>query len=104
VDTVVIPDISVICDKDKLDNKGCNGAPDFIVEIVSASNSAHDYVKKLNLYLDYGVHEYWIVNPINRTVLIYFFEKEITPFRYDFEDTIKVNIYEDLYLCLKDIN
>ncbi|MDE7479609.1 MAG: Uma2 family endonuclease, partial [Lachnospiraceae bacterium] len=60
---IVEPDISVICDPNKLTDKGCSGAPDWIIEIASPSNPSHDYVKKLNLYLDAGVREYWIVNP-----------------------------------------
>lgn len=56
--TVAEPDISVICDPNKLTDRGCTGAPDWIVEIVSPSNSRHDYVRKLNLYMDAGVREY----------------------------------------------
>lgn len=63
--TVVIPDISVICDSSKLTDKGCSGAPDWIIEIVS-SNAIHDYLLKLNLYQAYGVREYWIVDPKSR--------------------------------------
>ena len=69
--TVVEPDISVICDPNKLTDQGCAGAPDWIIEIVSPSTSSHDYVRKLNLYLDAGVKEYWIVDPHNRKVLVY---------------------------------
>jgi len=97
--TIVEPDLSVICDKTKLTDKGCSGAPDWIIEIVSPSTSSHDYVHKLNLYLDAGVREYWIVNPQLQTVDIYFFEEN--PFgiqHYTFRDTVKVNIYDDLYL------
>ena len=53
-DTVVEPDISVICDRDKLTDKGCSGAPDWIIEIISPSNPGHDYIRKLNLYADAG--------------------------------------------------
>ena len=59
--TIVEPDISVICDKSKLTDRGCTGAPDWIIEIVSPSNSSHDYILKLNLYANAGVREYWIV-------------------------------------------
>lgn len=59
----VEPDISVICDKDKLDNRGCNGAPDWIIEIASPSNQHMDYEIKLFKYRSAGVREYWIVNP-----------------------------------------
>ncbi len=60
---IVEPDISVICNPDKLTDRGCTGAPDWIIEIVSPGNSSHDYIRKLNLYADTGVREYWIVNP-----------------------------------------
>lgn len=56
----VEPDISVICDKTKLDDRGCNGAPDFIIEIVSPGNPEHDYITKLGKYKAAGVREYWI--------------------------------------------
>ncbi len=96
---VVEPDISVICDPNKLTDRGCTGAPDWIVEIVSPSNSSQDYIRKLNLYADAGVREYWIVNPINQSVYVYFLEKD--KFRttaYTLQDKIKVNIYDDLWI------
>ncbi|SKA11011.1 Putative restriction endonuclease, partial [Carboxydocella sporoproducens DSM 16521] len=68
---VVQPDISVICDRTKLDDKGCLGAPDWIIEVVSPSHTSHDYVRKLNLYERFGVREYWIVNPDSRHILVY---------------------------------
>ncbi|GAW29147.1 MULTISPECIES: Uma2 family endonuclease [unclassified Carboxydocella] len=68
---VVQPDISVICDRTKLDDKGCLGAPDWIIEVVSPSHASHDYVRKLNLYERFGVREYWIVNPDSRHILVY---------------------------------
>jgi Uma2 family endonuclease len=71
VKTVVQPDILVVCDKSKLDRKGCKGAPDLIMEIVSSSSASMDYVKKLNLYERHGVKEYWIVNPENKTAMVY---------------------------------
>lgn len=99
---IVEPDISVICDLHKLTDKGCTGAPDWIVEIVSPGNPGHDYIKKLNLYADAGVREYWIVNPQNQTVFVYFFEK--TAFKaqpYTFNDKIEANIYDDFYIDLQ---
>jgi len=67
-DTVVQPDLAVICDKTKIDHRGCKGAPDFIIEILSATTARHDRVIKFNLYLKAGVKEYWIVDPDERTV------------------------------------
>lgn len=96
---VVEPDISVICDSNKLTDRGCTGAPDWIVEIVSPSNSSHDYIRKLNLYADSGVREYWIVNPIKKTIFVYHLEE--TKFEadsYTFQNKIKVNIYDDLWI------
>lgn len=100
----VEPDISVICDKDKIDDRGCNGAPDFIIEIVSPSNAGHDYLTKLNLYKAAEVREYWIVNPSRQTILIYYFEKDVWADSYSFSDKIKVNIYEDLYLDFSELS
>jgi Uma2 family endonuclease len=68
---VVIPDLSVICDKSGLGENKYIGVPDLIIEILSPSNQAHDLVVKLNLYMQYGVKEYWIVNPILNIVQIY---------------------------------
>lgn len=103
--TVVEPDISIICDKDKLTDRGCTGAPDWIIEIVSPGNPGNDYVRKLNLYLDSGVREYWIVEPIGETVSVYRLEKkEIRAEEYTFKDKIKAGIYEDLWIDFKEIS
>ncbi len=97
--TVVEPDISVICDLRKLTDRGCTGAPDWIIEIVSPSTSSHDYIRKLNLYADAGVREYWIVNPMNQSVYVYFLaEDKFRTSAYTGKDKIKVNIYDDLYI------
>ncbi|NBI77101.1 Uma2 family endonuclease, partial [Lachnospiraceae bacterium] len=72
------PDISVICDTDKLNNHGCNGAPDWIIEIVSPSSRPMDYYTKLSLYRTAGVREYWIVDPEKNRILVYNFETEDT--------------------------
>ena len=71
VDTMVEPDISVVCDSDKLDKIGCKGAPDFVVEILSPSSLRHDRVTKFNLYQEAGVREYWIVDPESQTVQVF---------------------------------
>ena len=97
--TIVQPDIMIVCDKDKLDGKRCNGAPDFIIEIISPSNPSDDYIRKLYYYKNYGVREYWIVDPIAQTVLVYFFEQNSFNVRqYSFRDKIKVSIYGDLWI------
>ena len=97
--TIVEPDISVICDEDKLTDRGCTGAPDWIIEIVSQGNPRQDYVLKLNLYNEAGVREYWIVDPAKSSVFVYFLEESnFKAEAYTFNDKIKVNIYEDLYI------
>lgn len=102
---IVEPDISVICDRNKLTERGCTGAPDWIIEIVSPSTSSHDYVRKLNLYLDAGVKEYWIVNPMLRSVYVYFLEEDkFRTMAYSFEDTIRVSIYDDLCITLSELD
>jgi Uma2 family endonuclease len=69
--TVVQPDLCVVCDLEKLDEKGCLGSPDLIIEIVSKGNSKKDLVTKFDLYQENGVTEYWIVNPSEKDVHIY---------------------------------
>ncbi len=92
--TYLEPDISVICDKNKLTDDGCNGAPDWIIEIVSASSRQMDYNKKLFKYRSAGVREYWIADPVNLRVTVYNFEQD-TFEEYSFSDKIKAGIYED---------
>lgn len=92
------PDISVICDKDKLDDAGCHGAPDFIVEIVSPSSRRMDYSIKQYKYCDAGVKEYWIVDPFKETITVYNYQLDDAPIIYRFTDTIKVHVFDDLYI------
>ena len=99
----VEPDISVICDKSKLTDKGCSGAPDWIIEITSPSNTENDYNIKLFKYRTAGVREYWIVNPRTKTVTVYDFEKEEHSNQYNFDDTIPVCIYEDFSINIADL-
>ena len=89
----VEPDISIICDKDKITDKGCHGAPDWIIEIISPRNKEMDYFKKLFKYQTAGVREYWIVDPIKEMVMVYRFDKE-TMEEYSFGEDIPVGIYE----------
>lgn len=71
VDTTVQPDLAVICDKNKLDDKGCRGAPDWIIEVLSPSTALKDMDKKRWLYEQHGVQEYWIIHPTDRWVMVY---------------------------------
>ena len=88
------PDISVICDLSKLDEKGCHGAPDWVIEIVSPSSKPRDYVKKMLKYGTAGVKEYWIVDPEKKLITVYQFEKEIME-QYPFGVDVPVGIYDD---------
>lgn len=96
--TIVQPDIMVVCDKNKLDEKRCNGAPDFIIEITSPGNSSDDYIRKLYYYKKYGVREYWIVDSKRKIITVNFFENNIVSVQYPFDSIIKVNIYDDLFI------
>lgn len=88
----VEPDIAVICDKNKLDDKGCHGASDFIIEIVSPSSIKMDYMLKLFKYRSAGVREYWIVDPDKQMVRTYNFVENETA-DYPFSENIPVEIY-----------
>ena len=101
--TVVQPDIMIVCDKSKLEENRCNGAPDFIIEIVSPSNQADDYIRKLYYYQNHGVREYWIVDPKKKRIFVNYFEGGILSVPYTFDSTVKVNIYEDLYIDFAEI-
>lgn len=94
----VEPDISVICHEEKLDEKGCHGAPDWVIEIVSPSSRKMDYVRKTALYQETGVREYWIVDPKKEMVTIYKADQWDIPVCHSFSERIQVGIYEDLYL------
>ena len=100
--TYVEPDISVICDKNKIDDYGCNGAPDWIIEVASPSSKRLDYFTKLFKYQASRVREYWIVDPLKETIDVYYFESE-TMERYNFNEVVKVGIYEDLEIDFSKI-
>lgn len=97
----VEPDISVICDKNKLTDKGCNGAPDWIIEIVSPSSKRMDYLIKLFKYRNAGVKEYWIVDPEKNRIMAYNFVHD-TIEEYAFGDDVPVGIYEDFSIKISD--
>ena len=88
------PDLSVICDRNKLTEEGCKGAPDWVIEIVSPASRSMDYNKKLFKYRTAGVREYWIVDPMKQGIMVYNFEHE-TFEEYTFSDKVKAGIYED---------
>lgn len=92
----VEPDLSMICDKDKLDDRGCIGAPDWIIEIISPSTERMDYGIKLFKYRSAGVREYWIINPLSKTVNVYDFEYNEKTGQYTFDDDILSCVFKDL--------
>lgn len=99
----VEPDISVICDKSKLTELGCNGAPDWVIEVTSPSNPQNDYGIKLFKYRTAGVREYWIVNPQKKSIMVYDLENEKKSNQYTFEEDVPVCIYEDLHICISSL-
>ena len=105
--TVVQPDIYVVCDLSKLDDRGCLGAPDLIIEIVSPKNSRRDVKDKFEIYQQHGVREYWIVNPNDEYVNVFVLdEKGKFQFSgmYAGDDKIPVNIFNgDLSIDLTEV-
>ena len=101
--TYVEPDISVICDKNKLDDYGCNGAPDWIIEVVSPSSRKMDYSTKNTAYLNAGVREYWIVDPAKERTTVYRYEDDAAPMLFTFNHPITVGIYSDLTITIADL-
>ena len=99
----VVPDVTVVCDRDKLDNRGCNGAPDWVIEVVSPSSVKMDYERKKKLYQESGVEEYWIVDLEKGRVKVYRFTEDVQERDYSLTDTVKVGIYEDLELDLRGL-
>lgn len=99
----VEPDISVICDESKLEENGCNGAPDWIIEIASPSTSSLDYGIKLFKYRTAGVREYWIINPVTHTVNVYDLEAEKGTYQYSFDDNVPACIYDDLTIQISKL-
>ena len=93
----VEPDISIICDSDKLNDKGCFGAPDWIIEIVSPSSRQTDYYKKLFKYRTAGVREYWAADPDREIVTVYNFERD-TMVEYSFGEEVPAGIFEGFSL------
>lgn len=100
--TYVEPDVSVICDPDKLNDKGCNGAPDWIIEVVSVESRRRDYSTKMFKYQESGVREYWIVDPMKDRITVWNFENDDTE-EYSFKDKVKAGIYPDLYIDFAEI-
>ena len=98
--TYVEPDLAIICNKDKLTERGCNGAPDITIEIVSPGNANHDYVTKLAKYQQAGVREYWIINPELQKTLVMNFKNPAHTGEYIFDETITSGVLEGLSVCI----
>lgn len=106
IKTVVQPDLVVVCNRERLDKRGCLKAPDLIVEILSPYTSSKDSVKKFNLYEREGVREYWVVRPDEQTVAVFRLDANNRygrPDMYTAEDKIKVGIFDSLVIDLQDI-
>lgn len=106
VDTVVEPDITVVCDRNKIDAHGCKGAPDLIIEILSPSSLRTDRLIKLRLYQRAGVLEYWIVDPENRTVQVLLMDEKgmLLPHEeYGKNDIAKVNVLSGCFIELSKV-
>lgn len=103
---VVQPDISVICDKSKLTDKGCTGSPNMIVEVVSPYNPSNDYIRKAGLYEKYKVQEYWIINPMKKNILVYNLTDTgyDTPNMYSFDDVVPVSIFKELNIDFSSLD
>lgn len=101
--TFVEPDVSVICDEKKLSDRGCEGAPDLVVEVVSPSNPEMDYVSKLNLYREAGVHEYWICDPRRERVLVYRFGTDDVMSLYAFSSSVPAEVLPGFEVTFADI-
>lgn len=101
-DTYVEPDLCVICDPARLSERGCEGAPDWVVEVVSKSSRELDYYIKLVKYCAAGVRVYWIVDPLERMVRVYNFANEDETADFSFDENIPVFLYPDFSLRISD--
>lgn len=101
-DTYVEPDVSVICDPGKLSDRGCEGVPDWVIEVVSKSSIERDYFLKLMKYWEGGVRSYWIIDPAKRIVRVYDFMNEADTKDYSFEEMVPVAIYPGFGIRIAD--
>ena len=102
-DTVVQPDLLVVCDKTKLDGKSCKGAPDLVIEIVSPSSSRHDRLLKFNKYLESGVKEYWIVEPHDKIVTVFSFQENAIAVPYGETGKIPLGVLPECVINLQPV-
>ncbi len=104
-DSVVQPDLSVICDPSKLDKQGCKGAPDIVIEILSPSTAFKDETRKFKLYEKHKVREYWIINPETYHIMVYAHtgSEYAKPDYYRKNDILKSQVLEDLEIPLAEV-
>jgi Uma2 family endonuclease len=103
-DTVLQPDLLVVCDRTKLAQGPCNGVPDLVIEILSPSNTSKELVKKFNYYLEAGVREYWVVIPEDKKVQVHILDKgHFVSSVFNRDDTIPVSILPPLVIDLKPL-
>ena len=96
------PDVFVVCSPKKISKNRINGAPDFVIEVLSPSNAENDYGYKLGAYMKYGVKEYWIVDPETKKILVYIKNKKrLSVNNFTFEDKIKISIFDDFEIDFK---
>lgn len=100
--TLLEPDVFVVCDKKKIHEDACYGAPDLIIEIASKSTRKRDYGIKMMKYRTAGVKEYWIVDPDRKTVWISWFEDESVNCLYSFEDEISFRLFPEVKVRIQD--
>lgn len=103
---VVQPDLTVICDKENITSSGFKGVPELVIEVLSPTTASKDYIIKMNLYMRYGVKEYWIVNPKSKTIEIFTLNEEgfyDMPLTYSVNDVANSQIFKELKVELKEI-
>lgn len=105
VHTMVEPDLSVVCDRSKIDRLGCRGAPDLVIEILSPSTRRQDRLVKLGLYQRAGVREYWIVDPENRAVQVFLQDGGFLRLHEDYgrEDMARVSVLSGCFVDLSKV-
>ncbi len=92
--TMVQPDVGILCHEDKIRKWGVYGAPDFVLEIISPSTKRKDCTTKLSKYMEAGVREYWILDPYQKKLIVYFFESELCPVIYGLDEPVPIGIYD----------
>lgn len=101
--TRVQPDIFVVCDQTKIHEDACYGAPDLVIEIISKFTKSRDYGIKMLKYHTAGVHEYWIIDPNQKNVTVFWFDDETQNCQYSFDEDISFRLYPELTVCINDL-